>query len=30
MKHTAERILLAKQKQEKFVMSFGGYSVTVG
>lgn len=32
MSHTAERILLAKQKDDgkKFVMSFGGYSVTVG
>jgi hypothetical protein len=31
MRHTAERILLAAQNVEKrFVMSFGGYSVTVG
>lgn len=28
--HTAERIVRAMQKDGKFVMSFGGYSVTVG
>ena len=28
--HTAERIILARQNSGKFVMSFGGYSVTVG
>jgi len=28
--HTAERIILARQNTREFVMSFGGYSVTVG
>lgn len=28
--HTAERIILARQNSREFVMSFGGYSVTVG
>lgn len=30
IRHTAERILLARQNTKQFVMSFGGYSVTVG
>lgn len=28
--HTAERIILAMQNDKRFIMSFGGYSVTVG
>ena len=28
--HTAERIILARQNSREFVISFGGYSVTVG
>lgn len=30
LRHTAERIILSLSKEKKFVMSFGGYSVTVG
>lgn len=29
-RHTAERIILALHNEKRFVMSFGGYSVTVG